>query len=169
MHRPFCISSAGGAVHVAQPPARTTKIFTTRRFLEIAASRSAHVVLQAQETDESRARMLPPTSTGGDDTHGNETGAGTDLLKEELTDGAINTLYDIIQRAQTASAALLSNGRRTSNGSRSVPSTSSALFRAYEQVLAEQGLEAADDAILHRFLFRMQEDRRDGEGLTSCA
>ena len=77
-----------------------------------------------------------------------------------LTGAAINTLYDIIQRAQkgaTTPRTLIS---------KSAPSpSSSALFRAYEHVLVEQGLQPSDDAILHRFLFRMQEKRRDGEDL----
>jgi protein SFI1 len=64
---------------------------------------------------------------------------------------AIEALYDIVYRAQSSAA----------------PSTSSssALFQAYEQVLGEHGLRPADDAVLHRFLFRMQRDRRAGEEL----
>jgi len=69
---------------------------------------------------------------------------------------AIETLYDIIRRAQT--------GAQTHSRTKQSPS-SSALFNAYEQVLNEQGLQPADDAVLHRFLFRMQEDRRRDEDI----
>ncbi|KAL5115389.1 hypothetical protein ACEQ8H_006689 [Pleosporales sp. CAS-2024a] len=90
-----------------------------------------------------------------------------EALKDELTDRAIETLYDIIQRAHTAAHT----GTKTRNGLRSshAPSPSSpssrALFNAYEQVLEEQGLQPSDDAVLHRFLFRMQQDRRHGEDI----
>jgi protein SFI1 len=114
-------------------------------------------------------------SPGGDDTNANENETENDLLKEDLTDGAINTLFDIVQRAQSTGTAKgarkASNtslsGRPSQSGrtSHSQPTSSSALFSAYEQVLAEQGLQPSDDAILHRFLFRMQENRRDDEGL----
>ncbi|KAH4927401.1 hypothetical protein HBI79_137080 [Parastagonospora nodorum] len=77
-------------------------------------------------------------------------------LKDELTDRAIETLYDIIRRAQTTA--------QTHPRAKQSPS-SSALFNAYEQVLNEQGLQPADDAVLHRFLFRMQEDRRRDEDI----
>ncbi|KAF2824908.1 Sfi1-domain-containing protein [Ophiobolus disseminans] len=103
--------------------------------------------------------MLSPMSSGADDKN--------DSLREELTDGVIETLYDIIRRAQSTT--------HTTRTSKSIPGSShishptspasSALFKAYEHVLAEQGLQPSDDAILHRFLFRMQEDRRDNEGL----
>lgn len=118
-------------------------------------------------------------SSHGDDTN--------DLLKDELTDGGIlplsifcmvgltglviNTLYEIVQRAQSTSQS--SNGSRISaqphhpSSQARHPSSpsSSALFKAYEHVLATQGMQPSDDAILHRFLFRMQEDRRHNEGL----
>lgn len=48
----------------------------------------------------------------------------------------------------------------------SAPDRSSrTLFNAYEEVLAEEGLGPQDDSVLHRFLFRMQADRRQGEEL----
>lgn len=90
--------------------------------------------------------MLPPMSPNGDDTY--------DVLKDELTDRAIETLYDIIRRAQTSTHAPRSSRKQPASPS------SSALFNAYEQVLAEQGLQPSDDALLHRFLFRLQEARR---------
>lgn len=43
--------------------------------------------------------------------------------------------------------------------------SSRALFNAYEEVLEEYGLLPSDDAVLHRFLFRMQKDRRRQESL----
>jgi protein SFI1 len=65
-------------------------------------------------------------------------------------------LYDIIRRAQTST-----HGQRTQAGSPS----SGALFSAYNQVIAELDLGPSDDAVLHRFLFRMQKDRRHGEDI----
>jgi protein SFI1 len=91
----------------------------------------------------------------------------------------INTLYEIVRRAQedegrvegrgglardTSSRALLSHAPSAHDPTPPSPS-STALFAAYENVLADQGLQPSDDAVLHRFLFRMQEDRRDGEDL----
>ncbi|KAH8707585.1 Sfi1 spindle body protein-domain-containing protein [Phaeosphaeriaceae sp. PMI808] len=100
--------------------------------------------------------MPSPMSPDGDDTN--------DLLKDELTDGAIETLYEIVKRAQSeAQTTYAPQSSRTS--SKGVHGPSSALFKAYEQVLADQGLLPSDDAILHRFLFRMQENRRQDEGL----
>ena len=61
---------------------------------------------------------------------------------------AIELLYTIIQRA-------FSSPNRSSR----------ALFNAYEEVLEEHGLLPSDDAVLHRFLFRMQKDRRRDESL----
>lgn len=43
--------------------------------------------------------------------------------------------------------------------------SSRAVFAAYGSVLAEQGLQPSDDAVLHRFLFLMQKHRRSGEEL----
>lgn len=95
--------------------------------------------------------------------HGYDT---PDLNKDELTDEgmmfipcacmlyradvivAIETLYDIVRRAQS-----------------SPDKSSRAVFTAYEEVLDEQGLSASDDAVLHRFLFRMQKNRRKDENL----
>ncbi|KAF2125940.1 Sfi1-domain-containing protein [Dothidotthia symphoricarpi CBS 119687] len=74
--------------------------------------------------------------------------AAPGLGKDELTDDVIETLYDIVRRAQASS-----------------DSTSRALFTAYEEVLAELGLRPSDDALLHRFLFRMQSQPRKEEGL----
>ncbi|KAF1918950.1 Sfi1 spindle body protein-domain-containing protein [Ampelomyces quisqualis] len=93
--------------------------------------------------------MPPPMSPNGDDT--------IDALRDGLTDRAIETLYDIIRRAQATSQ----------EGSRAQPTSPSfnALFSAYNDVLGEQGLRPSDDAILHRFLFRMQEHRRDNEDI----
>jgi protein SFI1 len=76
----------------------------------------------------------------------------------------IENLYEIIRRAQDAGlrgAGLKAHGSQVHGHSPS----SSALFKAYEQVLAQQGLLPSDDAVLHRFLFRMQEDRRHGEDI----
>ncbi|KAH7082104.1 Sfi1 spindle body protein-domain-containing protein [Paraphoma chrysanthemicola] len=105
--------------------------------------------------------MLPPMSRGGDDADSNV------FLKDELTDGAIETLYEIIRRAQTTGThdvrALKS--AHSSRFAKPTSPSSSALFKAYEQVLDEQGLQPSDDAVLHRFLFRMQEGRRHDEGL----
>ncbi|KAH7391997.1 Sfi1 spindle body protein-domain-containing protein [Phaeosphaeria sp. MPI-PUGE-AT-0046c] len=104
--------------------------------------------------------MLPPMNPNGDDTY--------DVLKDELTDRAIETLYDIIRRAQTSAPA--SQPKRkyagpSSSSAQPASPSSSALFNAYEQVLAEQGLQPSDDALLHRFLFRMQEARRHDEDI----
>lgn len=60
----------------------------------------------------------------------------------------IYTLYDIACRAEASS-----------------DQSSRALFAAYGEVLEEQGLQPSDDAVLHRFLFRMQKSRRQDEGL----
>lgn len=87
---------------------------------------------------------------------------------------AIETLYDIIKRAQSGADKShtyrkpSSNRPHTSGPPSSGPPTSPssrALFNAYEQVLAEQGLHPSDDALLHRFLFRMQEARRHDEDI----
>lgn len=77
--------------------------------------------------------------------HGYDT---PDLNKDDLTDEAIETLYDIVRRAQA-----------------SPDKSSRAVFTAYQEVLDEQGLSASDDAVLHRFLFRMQKDRREDGNL----
>ncbi|KAJ8117468.1 hypothetical protein OPT61_g1337 [Boeremia exigua] len=71
-----------------------------------------------------------------------------DLHKDDLSDEAIELLYTIIQRASS-----------------SPDRSSRALFNAYEEVLEEYGLLPSDDAVLHRFLFRMQKDRRREESL----
>jgi protein SFI1 len=80
---------------------------------------------------------------------------------------AIETLYDIIRRAQTTrhDAHRRTNGTSSSTRTQLASPSSSALFNAYEAILAEQGLQPSDDAILHRFLFRMQEDRRHDEDI----
>jgi protein SFI1 len=80
---------------------------------------------------------------------------------------AIETLYDIIRRAQDTVYTSLPHRSHTSQHSRAQPKSpsSSALFDAYEHVLAQQGLQPSDDAVLHRFLFRMQEDRRHDEDI----
>lgn len=72
---------------------------------------------------------------------------------------AIETLYDIVRRAQ------LSSSGQPSHPSDPNPPSSRALFAAYEEVLEELGLSSSDDVVLHRFLFRMQENRRKDEGL----
>ncbi|KAF2850024.1 Sfi1-domain-containing protein, partial [Plenodomus tracheiphilus IPT5] len=72
----------------------------------------------------------------------------TDLTRNNLTDEDIETLYDIVRRAQS-----------------STDKSSRALFAAYGAVLEEQGLQPSDDAVLHRFLFHMQRHRREGEDL----
>ncbi|KAH9873152.1 hypothetical protein J1614_005550 [Plenodomus biglobosus] len=72
----------------------------------------------------------------------------TDLTRDDLTDEVIETLYDIVRRAQS-----------------STDKSSRALFAAYGAVLEEQGLQPSDDAVLHRFLFHMQKHRRPGEDL----
>ncbi|KAF2249201.1 Sfi1-domain-containing protein [Trematosphaeria pertusa] len=70
------------------------------------------------------------------------------LTKDDLSDDAIELLYDIVRRAQ------------------STPDRSSrALFNAYEEVLGDHGLGPEDDSVLHRFLFRMQKDRKREESL----
>lgn len=61
---------------------------------------------------------------------------------------AIELLYTIVDRASS-----------------SPDRSSRALFNAYEEVLEEYGLLPSDDAVLHRFLFRMQKDRRRDEDL----
>ena len=61
---------------------------------------------------------------------------------------AIELLYTIVHRASS-----------------SPDRSSRALFNAYEEVLEEYGLLPSDDAVLHRFLFRMQKDRRRDESL----
>ncbi|KAF1360914.1 Sfi1-domain-containing protein [Lizonia empirigonia] len=71
-----------------------------------------------------------------------------DLHKDDLSDEAIELLYTIVQRASS-----------------SPDRSSRALFNAYEEVLEEHGLLPSDDAVLHRFLFRMQKDRRRDESL----
>ncbi|KAF1924622.1 Sfi1-domain-containing protein [Didymella exigua CBS 183.55] len=71
-----------------------------------------------------------------------------DLHKDDLSDEAIELLYTIIHRASS-----------------SPDRSSRALFNAYEEVLEEHGLLPSDDAVLHRFLFRMQKDRRRDESL----
>ncbi|KAH6633629.1 Sfi1 spindle body protein-domain-containing protein [Boeremia exigua] len=71
-----------------------------------------------------------------------------DLHKDDLSDEAIELLYTIIHRASS-----------------SPDRSSRALFNAYEEVLEEYGLLPSDDAVLHRFLFRMQQDRRTDESL----
>ncbi|KAJ4392738.1 hypothetical protein N0V91_011289, partial [Didymella pomorum] len=71
-----------------------------------------------------------------------------DLHKDDLSDEAIELLYTIIHRASS-----------------SPDRSSRALFNAYEEVLEEHGLLPSDDAVLHRFLFRMQKDRRRHESL----
>ncbi|KAJ4986157.1 hypothetical protein SVAN01_08310 [Stagonosporopsis vannaccii] len=71
-----------------------------------------------------------------------------DLLKEDLSDEAIELLYTIVHRASS-----------------SPDRSSRALFNAYEEVLEEHGLLPSDDAVLHRFLFRMQKDRRRDESV----
>jgi protein SFI1 len=43
--------------------------------------------------------------------------------------------------------------------------SSRALFAAYGEVLEELSLQPSDDAVLHRFLFRMQKHKRAGEDL----
>jgi protein SFI1 len=43
--------------------------------------------------------------------------------------------------------------------------SSRALFAAYGEVLEALGLQRSDDAVLHRFLFRMQKHKRAGEDL----
>ncbi|CAO2653104.1 Nn.00g025150.m01.CDS01 [Neocucurbitaria sp. VM-36] len=83
-----------------------------------------------------------------------------DLTKDDLTDEAIETLYDIVRRAQLSSA-----GQQPSHPADPNPPSSRALFAAYEEVLDELGLSSSDDVVLHRFLFRMQENRRKDEGL----
>ncbi|KAF1842873.1 Sfi1-domain-containing protein [Cucurbitaria berberidis CBS 394.84] len=88
--------------------------------------------------------------------HGHDT---PDLTKHDLTDEAIETLYEIVRRAQ------LSSSGQPSHPSDPNPPSSRALFAAYEEVLEEQGLTSSDDAVLHRFLFRMQENRRRDEDL----
>ncbi|PSN68308.1 Sfi1-domain-containing protein [Corynespora cassiicola Philippines] len=71
------------------------------------------------------------------------------LKKDDLSDDDIELLYDIVRRAQT------------------LPERSPhALFAAYEDILAENGLHPSDDTVLHPFLFRMLQDRtRDNESL----
>ncbi|KAF3006796.1 hypothetical protein E8E13_010354 [Curvularia kusanoi] len=71
-----------------------------------------------------------------------------DLHKDDLSDEAIELLYTIVHRASS-----------------SPDRSSRALFNAYEEVLEEHGLLPSDDAVLHRFLFRMQKDRRRDESL----
>ncbi|KAF3038302.1 hypothetical protein E8E12_004935 [Didymella heteroderae] len=65
-----------------------------------------------------------------------------------LMRASIELLYTIIHRASS-----------------SPDRSSRALFNAYEEVLEEHGLLPSDDAVLHRFLFRMQQDRRHDESL----
>lgn len=72
----------------------------------------------------------------------------TDLTRDDLTDEVIETLYEIVRRAQS-----------------SADNSSRALFAAYGAVLEEQGLQPSDDIVLHRFLFHMQQHRRQGEDL----
>ncbi|KAF1935515.1 Sfi1-domain-containing protein [Clathrospora elynae] len=84
--------------------------------------------------------MLPSMSRHGYD--------ATDLTKDDLTDEAIERLYEIVRRAQ-----------------HSHDKSSRALFTAYGEVLEEYKLQPSDDAVLHRFLFHMQKHRRDGEAL----
>lgn len=43
--------------------------------------------------------------------------------------------------------------------------SSRALFTAYGTALEEQGKQPSDDVVLHRFLFRMQKQKREGEAL----
>ncbi|XPS81360.1 hypothetical protein M3J09_013298 [Ascochyta lentis] len=71
-----------------------------------------------------------------------------DLHRDDLSDEAIELLYTIVHRASS-----------------SPDRSSRALFNAYEEVLEEHGLLPSDDAVLHRFLFRMQKDRRSNENL----
>src|SRR5205807_585172 len=117
------------------------------------SDRFAHVVANAPETTESRARMPPSMNAHGYDT--------PDLTKEELTDKGISsskfpsslnstnsgvvieTLYDIVRRAESSSHK-----------------PSRAVLTAYNEYLNEQGLLPSDDAVLHRFLFRIQQDER---------
>ncbi|UPX12797.1 uncharacterized protein EKO05_0003334 [Ascochyta rabiei] len=71
-----------------------------------------------------------------------------DLHRDDLSDEAIELLYSIVHRASS-----------------SPDHSSRALFNAYEEVLEEHGLLPSDDAVLHRFLFRMQKDRGRDENL----
>ncbi|KAJ4324628.1 hypothetical protein N0V94_001198 [Neodidymelliopsis sp. IMI 364377] len=71
-----------------------------------------------------------------------------DLHRDDLSNEAIELLYTIVHRAQS-----------------SPDRSSRALFNAYEEVLEEHGLLPSDDAVLHRFLFRMQKDRRRDENV----
>ncbi|KAL6709317.1 hypothetical protein ACN47E_001724 [Coniothyrium glycines] len=82
--------------------------------------------------------MSSPMTANGYDT--------PDLSKDDLTNEVIYTLYDIACRAEASS-----------------DKSSRALFAAYAVVLEEQGLQPSDDAVLHRFLFHMQKDRRRDE------
>ncbi|CAE7014061.1 Sfi1-domain-containing protein [Pyrenophora teres f. teres] len=72
----------------------------------------------------------------------------TDLTSDDLTTGAIETLYEIVSLAQNS----------TDNPSR-------ALFNAYNNVLESKHQLPSDDAVLHRFLSHMQEHGREGEDL----
>ncbi|KAF2267233.1 Sfi1-domain-containing protein [Lojkania enalia] len=67
---------------------------------------------------------------------------------EELSNDDIEILYDIVRYAQ------------------SMPDLPfRALFQAYDKVLAENGIDRAQDTRYLRFLFRMQDDGVEGEGL----
>ncbi|OAL53072.1 Sfi1-domain-containing protein [Pyrenochaeta sp. DS3sAY3a] len=84
--------------------------------------------------------MLPSMTAPGYET--------PDLIKDDLTDEAIETLYEIVRRAQSSS-----------------DKSPRALFTAYEDVLRDRGEEPSDDAVYHRFLFRLQGQRRKDEAL----
>ena len=128
----------------------------------------AHVVANAPHST-SRARMPSPMNGSGYNT--------PDLHRDDLSDegslpsthprvlqnrliihqhvgvptnirAAIELLYTIVHRASS-----------------SPDRSSRALFNAYEEVLEEHGLLPSDDAVLHRFLFRMQKDRRRDENV----
>ncbi|KAF1834425.1 Sfi1-domain-containing protein [Decorospora gaudefroyi] len=74
----------------------------------------------------------------------------TDLTRDDLPDEVIETLYDIVCRAQN-----------------STEQSTRTLFKAYEDVLEKSNLVPSDDVVFHRFLLHMQEHRREGEDLVT--
>ncbi|KAJ4360880.1 uncharacterized protein N0V89_001448 [Didymosphaeria variabile] len=86
---------------------------------------------------------MPPSMNGG----GNE---ALQLNKDDVSEGAIILLYEVIERARSAP---------------DLNASSYTLFDVYEEVLREHGIEIEDDNVPLQIIARLAREAREDEGL----